>query len=396
MCAGSEDELDQHSRETLKVRSILLLPNILDSAPLRGIIDTDLFQVCWSLPQNQHKSDGEGPYMYEIIFSLWLHAFSTGLKSPKSTNESINLDPRSCCQSLEFLLPLCLKSLALRCSEKKRVELVSSTILDINHLKILDPLLAHLALYLMHEVIDCPDEKFDQQLSQVLMKSDAILEFFTGLLSIIHPAQTAFLIMRYLRTLKDCEEYSNHTNDDQSYAYVKRLTVCKQLRLHAVERLSVMPRFAALNYPYKYNDGGKGKLSEAASWINQSIAQTSDDSLESKEHIIPSLTDQAQPQRHWLADLMLEECFDICLFSCEASISGTVNEVKGGVMSKKTKKQSSMRQRITLNSKDIDRQFSMSLHAITIVYENILRRQAMDIQFQSQHTLRRVAGMCEC
>mmetsp|Transcript_3869 Transcript_3869/g.7417 ORF Transcript_3869/g.7417 Transcript_3869/m.7417 type:complete len:2553 (+) Transcript_3869:270-7928(+) len=394
MYAGSEDEYAQYSRDTLKKHSILLLPNIPNKAPLRGITDTDLFHVYWSLPVSQLKSDGEGPYIYEIIFSFWLHSFSTGLKNPNSANESITIDPRLCFQSFDFLLPLCLKSLALRCSENKNVELVSATILDMNHLKILDPLVAHIALSLMLDVVDYQDEKFNQRLAQILIKSDAILDFFTGLLSIIHPAQTAFLIMRYLRTLKDCEEYSNHTDHDQtSYNYVKRLIVCKQLRLHAVERLSVIPRFAALNYPFKYNDGVKGKMSEASSWINQSISQNSGGGLENKHHEIPSLTDQAQPERHWLADLLLEECFDICIYSCEAAISGTVNEAKGGAISKKTKKQSSMRQKTALNSKDIERQYSISLHAITIAYENILRRHAMSIQFQSRQTLHRIAGM---
>jgi hypothetical protein len=54
-----------------------------------------------------------------------------------------------------------------------------------------------------------------------------------------------------------------------------------------------------------------------------------------------------------------------------------------------------MRQRIVLSADDIIRHQSIAFHAVTIAYESILRKQAMNVKYQAEGVLNRVAGMCK-
>jgi len=388
---GSDDEKDNPPKGNKgKLSKLMYLPNQTLGVLLRGRVSSDPFEVSLTLGSS---ADSREPYFYEIIFTFWLHAFSRRLSQLESEKSPMDIDPQMFLRSMDFLLPLCLKSLALRCSYKDRkTELISSTVLDLKHLDVLDPLIAHIGFSLVLSASDTDGPNFNRELSRSLARSDAVVDFFVGLLSVVHPAQSAFLITRYFRTLNDCEEYSlDHIDveDVRNLQYLQRICVCRHLRLRAAEKLSNLPRFAALNFPFKYHPNSIYNSNEGASWINQNMT----DVPNSGSPIMDPPADDMLPQRHWLAELLLNECFAVCLQSCEAIVVGTVSLVKTAGSTKTRKKQSAMRQRISLSTDDITRHYSIAFHAVTIAYETILRKQAMNVKYQAEGVLNRVAGM---
>lgn len=363
------------------------------SLPLRGL--KDHYKIRWTLSSEPGAENNRSPpYVYEIIFALWLHSMTISVNgdrsAPQSNEKTVRLDPQSFMTNLTFLLPLCLKSLVVRCKDKNaRLELISSTVLDMQHMQILEPLVERIASDLIHKVDSADETSSDKVLSHVLSSSDSLIDFFIGLLAAIHPSQPSWLISNYLVILADFEQ--NGLQDD---AYLNRIRFCRQLRLRLIERLAALPRFIALNYPYKYREYNQTQNRRGLSWIEQTPGVACNQSTSGYQAMISPVLDEFSPHRHWLAELLLNECFAICSQSCEAIVNKSLHRLNHGNSSKDANaKQSVFRRRLQLSPKEISYHESLAYHSITIAYDLILRRHATDDRFQSKEGMSRIAGM---
>jgi len=326
------------------------------------------------------------PYLYETIFALWMQC----CKSKGSVDDS-----KSFLINMDFLLPVCLKSLVLRCvSQRKAIGVVPLIVFDMKHMEILQYLMGAIAEGLITSGAGNTAD-FDLALSKALSMNDFLLEFFVGLLAVIHPSQVSWIIFRYLTKLRECEDEDirigiNDGKDDHSWvtAVQYRLRSSRQLRLRVVEKLSSLPRFIALNFPLKYSSSWQGGAIQSCSWTNQAFESPSS----STNPFLSPYSDGVErlPETHWLAELLSSECFLICSRSCETIVTETISQMKS--RGPKTK-QSSMRQRVILSEVQIAQHHSTALHAVTVVYELLLRNHAIDTRYQTEDARGRISGM---
>jgi len=163
----------------------------------------------------------------------------------------------------------------------------------------------------------------------------------------------------------------------------------------------VLPAFLSLNFPLKFADrpatSQSGSLVKPT-WKMQYIENTTDD-------ICPKLINQSygyasgdsrRPGSGWLARLLTQEGLSVCSLSCEAVVaqamaqieSSDKNQVKDD-SSKSTKQQTSLQ----LARADLLAFQSLAIHAITVVYELLFRRHAMDTRFQTDVLRGRIAAL---
>ena len=390
--------------------------------------------------------DETKPYLYECILALWLQAWLEYIVSAPAMMQARNAVAKKQTSSLrrsilasqetitmfsdnmDVLLPLCLKSFALRCSSNDVTrDPVPSTILDSKHMHVLEPLVDAMAQSLVSKVLrnNAPmpggnvQEDWDTKLVDSLEASDSILDFLVGLLSIVHPAQCSILIFRYFKSLRACENDEDSdeepilmqtlseidgeimsgastTSQGKAIGLAFRRTICsRQLRLRAIERLSTLPRFVALNFPYKYSDRWiPVASSDAASWDCQSPRKGSAGGHEvGKQSPYPDGCERL-PHAHWLADLLANECFAICSQSCEAVVNEAIAQIKASRSDKGRK--SALRNRHggeSLSRSELLRLQSNASHAVSIAYELLVRRHALDERFQSRENRQRIAAM---
>lgn len=385
------------------------------------------------------------PYLYECILALWLQAWleytvsiPTIIQAKAAVkNQTSNLQRDALLSqetilmfsdNMDVLLPLCLKSFSLRCSSNELTrDPVPSTILDSKHMHVLEPLVDSMAQALVSQVLSKVSssaggrgqEDWDTKLVEALEASDAVLDFIVGLLSIVHPAQCSILIFRYFKTLRTCGNddedevpilmqtsssiaegsVSETSNVSQNRAVSSgfRRTVCsRQLRLRAVERLSTLPRFVALNFPYKYSDRWIPLgPSDASSWAFQSSSKKTGDEAKSGKQRCPYPDGYERlPHAHWLAELLVNECLTICSQSCEAVVNEAIAQIKASRSEKGRK--SALRNRnngASLSRSELLRLQSNASHAVSIAYELLVRRHALDERFQSRECRERIAAM---
>jgi len=393
---------------------------------------------------NEKLIDETQPYLYECILALWLQAWLEYTVSvptiiqarAASKNQTSNL-PRNALLSqetimmfsdnMDVLLPLCLKSFSLRCSSNEVTrDPVPSTILDSKHMHVFEPLVDSMAQSLVSKVLRSGpfftggrgQEDWDTKLVDALESSDAVLDFIVGLLSIVHPAQCSILIFRYFKTLRACENdeedeepilvqtsssidegsasETSTASHNRAVASGFRRTVCsRQLRLRAVERLSTLPRFVALNFPYKYSDRWIPLDSaDASSWACQSSNKNIGDGPESGKRCPYPDGYERLPHAHWLADLLANECLTICSQSCEAVVNEAIAQIKASRSDKGRK--SALKNRnsgASLSRSELLRLQSNASHAVSIAYELLVRRHALDERFQSKESRERIAAM---
>ena len=115
--------------------------------------------------------------------------------------------------------------------------------------------------------------KSDKALYNALALSDVFLDFIIGMFSIIHTSQVAHLIHVYFE------------------------------RIRAIEKLTVMPQFIALNFPPKY-----------ASYFKRSH----DCALSSNESTFQFKDNDRLPETQWLATLLGNNCLSTCSICSEA------------------------------------------------------------------------------
>ena len=371
------------------------------------------------------------PYLYEYILALWLHAWlehsmfnhllqqkdsqsSTVLRNAKMTQETAMMFG----ENMDILLPLCLKSFVLRCSAiTKRQESIPTMILDSKHMQVLEPLVEVMARSLVWIALTnsdgSQDVDWDVKLVETLSLSDAVLDFIVGLLSIIHPAQMSIVIFRYFKTLRACENEEDDDSstqngevDDESTSTTNsrrrsdpkflRCVCSRQLRLRAVERLSTLPRFVALNFPYKYGDvvAAPRTSKDVVSWVGQCSKYLMEEKDLSSPCPYPDGHERL-PQAHWLAELLANECFSICSESCEAVVTEAIAQIKAS-RHDKVRKKSALRNhgsKSSLSRADLLRLQSNALHAVTIAYELLVRRHALDERFQAGEIRGRIAAL---
>ncbi len=369
---GSDDESDNISSASNKYS---VLPKMTSTVQLRGVAINSPYKIRFSLSRSI-ETKNQAPFLYEIIFALWLHSFSQKKDSNEVGEVKTGIDPQAFVRNMDFFLPLCLKSLALRCCDKLRIDIVPSVVLDISHVQVLEHLVAHIAVSLVHRAVERSKGCGEQTISRTLLDSDEILDFLIGLLSIVHPAQVSYLISTYFQKLRLSED-----------GRFMNLRGCRHLRIRAVERFASLPRFVALNYPFRYECDNRHRNEQTLSWTNHVLA-------EMPKSISRSIFDEKLPKRHWLAETLLNESFEICFLSCEAIVSGS--QVVTTKPNSPKKKQSAMRQRVPLTNEQLQYHKSISYHAITVVYELLIRKHATNEQCQSKEALSRIAGMCKC
>lgn len=326
--------------------------------------------------------------MYERILAVWLHILSNENASDRELAAKNSAIVKSFLSHIDFLFPLCLKSLTLRLSKSKQpIEVIPSAFLDADHLQILSALFLRIANGLISSAkYNIMDTDFDSVLQTVLTQCDFVVDFITGLFAVIHPQQVSQLVLTFIRSLQDAEDsyYVLERNSDDPYHFMGFLSCCRQLRIRAFERLVSLPNFVAVNFPYKYNNICQTESVSRLSWIEQSIPNG----------FKSPIMDYKVPKRHWLADLVIEDCISIAQKTSETILNGWIPKQKTNKSAKgKSAASSAFRQRIPLSKDLIKHEESIAHNAISIIYDILLRKNALDLRYQRKEAFERIVAM---
>jgi hypothetical protein len=369
-----------------------------------------------------------GEFIYESILVLWLRAWVDHAESknieraqrgadtdhqnrtfviPEFDMESPIEDPLySLFAHMDIILPLCLKSIVLRCSQaiSPLRSRAAKVIVDESHMAILEPFVEMLTRGLMGEALSSLGSTGSERecgLFRAMFSSDILLDFLVGLFAVLHPAHMSVLISKYFKTMTDCEiEHLGTHEGDIVFAWTEesllRVHCARQLRIRAVERLAVLPSFIAINYPTKHS-GHKGSVrAKKTTWK----MQYSDAKCEDPVAVLDFTKDDGDgllPRNAWLADLLTRECLSICALSCEAVVAEAMAVIETHHDTPKVagSKSSSLKNRptATLQRDELLMFQSIAIHAITCFHELLLRRHAMDTRFQKENIRGRIAAL---
>ena len=358
-----------------------------------------------------------GSFLYESIFLLWLRAWldfiEGGIDSSVSVDNKITsfvILPESGSKNdqpifaffanLDFLLPICLKSIVMRYSREISPNYPASTkaIVDDGHLRVLEPFVEMLARGLMGQALAglCSGETLEESLLRALKSSTVVNEFLAGLATVLHAEHIHSLLSKYFRTLRDCE--TEHLGDLSSTDFqwtlenLHRVRSSRQLRLQAIEGFSTMPAFIALNFPRKYTGATPSEKATRADWLHQYVDFDEKDFWNPRVHS-PS---KRAPPSAWLAQLLTREALSICSLSSESVVAEAMAHIEAtsapphGLPASSALKK---RPGATLKREDLLMFQSLSIQAITSVYELLIRRHVMDRRFQKESSRGRIAGM---
>lgn len=358
-----------------------------------------------------------GDYLYESIMVLWLRSWFDRVQNTSGghLNKAIfpipEYDPSitpednifSFYAHMDFLLPLCLKSIVLRYSVEVLPTYPPSTraMLDESHMMVLEPFIEMLTRGLMGQAVaglGSPSNR-DRALLRALSSSELILEFLVGLLTVIHHEHMRILISKYFTTLRNSErEYLGEGFEETDFEWTEErlqyFRCSRQLRIRAIETFAVLPSFLALNYPLRYSRRKVPTSSEKISWMQQHKEMPEDLTLlrVKKNDGIES------PGTGWLAEIILNEGLYICSSSCEA----VALEAKAHRdMSQKDLTQKTFpnvpsiikRPGVSLKRGDVLMFQSIAIHAITCIYELMLRRHAIDRRLQNNCCRESIAAL---
>jgi hypothetical protein len=353
------------------------------------------------------------PFLYEVIFALWVECWTSLATSTNPSHSQIhgtsNDFPHwpyeliqgsynatsdsamafSFTRNVAFFLPLCLKSLGMRCARIDTSNLnVPMTFLDDNHIQILVAVVETIALGLMRQALrgNSGNANADKMLTRSLIDGESVMDFLIGVLTFLHPTQAATFIHSYFNILEECENVSGKAMYEAEGSAKKshlRLTKCsRQLRLHAVERLAAIPAFSKLNFPIKFRGTLPGMKSAPSSWTSQWAGKDVDDDM------IQKYLDEVHrfPPCFWLSKLMMNQCLSICSSSCKMIMLEAEQQ-------EKAEKQGTRKVQSVLLRDDLLRIESMAFHSILIAYQLLIKRQAMDSRFQAIASTSRVAAL---
>jgi hypothetical protein len=348
---------------------------------------------------NLNHSTSTRPFLYEVVSVVWVQAWTSTAASMKSdaqfhgSSSYMPLWPRelvfsghnstsgvfafSFVRNISFLLPLCLKSILLRCAKSNTSkQIVPMTFLDDNHIQVLIALFETIAIGLMRQALSGSSgfANSDQQLTKTLVDCDFVLDFLVGIFAVLHPSQCATILLAYFNILEECNAIECNT----------RLSKCAgQIRLHAVERLAAMPAFARLNFPIMFTGTyPRTKVARSYNWANQDSVIVSGESIVQKDWN----SVQRFPHTHWMSTFLINQCFSICESSCAFLINEATNQANAVKLGRKRGDSGPTRN-------DFCRIESLAFHSILIAYELLIKRQAMDSRFQSVTSSTRVAAM---
>jgi hypothetical protein len=343
-------------------------------------------------------------HAYEPIMGLWLKAWIHH-DSRASKRESVAFPTLKLWEEdsaspiygfyahLDVILPLCLKSMILRCAPLlPDVPSFSRVILDTSHMEILYPIMGVLASSLLGEANAGRD--IEEPLVMALASTDTVLDFLVGLASILHPQQLAELLHQFFKVLREAEAMDIQDEFHWTRDAIRNVRSSRQIRLRAVERFSAIGTFVALNFPLKFTEWKPEAKKNERKWTKQSSdADTKNYSGSNRIHSDIELL----PKSGWLADLLATESLLICSLSCEAFVTEAIahmettqQEVSGSPVSKPTLRH---RPGKSLTKEDLLLFQSIGLHAVTCVHELVIRRHAMDSRFQTERSRSRVASL---
>ena len=303
--------------------------------------------------------------------------------------------------NMNLLLPLCLKSIVIRCSlSTSSSSSDKKVVVDETHMKVLSSMMVMLASCVVAEAAAADDGRKSQSIAVALIRSDAILDFIVGLACVLHPQQLSEIVSVYFKTLRETEIAGKIQGGKQKpFVWdgptLHRVRCSRQLRLHSVERLCTIGPFLAMNYPLKFPEWKGNRKANPPKWTNQNVAD--------RHAEAPALNFAAYddgynllPQNGWLADLLLGEALAVCSLSCEAVVAeamahleSTQPEANGSPSSKALVSRPGK----SLTRVDLLVFQSTAIHAMTIVYELILRRHALDSRFQNEQSRSRIAAL---
>jgi hypothetical protein len=358
-----------------------------------------------------------GSYVYESIMTLWLQAWSDYITNPgqnsgRTSGIAINFLGKGeegnkfakLYLQMDVLLPMLLKSVVLRYGQapKSSKHKGARCIWDEDHVYVFESFIEMLAIGLMGQAMTELQESTEHgTLFDAINACDIILDFIIGLLAVIHPAHMDSLISKFVMTLRKCESDNDGSQGAPSSlkwneATLHRTKCSRQLRLRTVEKLSVLPNFVALNFPQRYSTKHQSLHTKKSTWTMQSeMGKSSDGDSKRTTSRDSSITDGLLPRAGWLASLLTNESLSICALSCETAVTEAIAniETQGSRGNEKTPQRSSRSIQPSLKRSDILMFQSIAIHAISCVYELLLRRHAMDRRFQKESSRGRIAAL---
>ena len=368
-----------------------------------------------------------GDFLYESLMVLWLQTWADHVETrsdgqgafesrggettstiviPDLTMDS-PIDDAMCSfyAHMDVVLPLCLKSIVLRCSNAAHParSLCPKVVLDDRHMAVFEPFVEMITRALIGEAltgITIPDRV--NSLLRSMFSADVVLDFMVGLAAVIHPAHFRVLLVKYFTTLRDCEtEHVQSIDGEVTFAWTEeslhRVQCSRQLRIRAVERFAALPNFVGLNYPTKYASKRAPTRPKNATWQIQCSGIEGEDGLSFEELSGDQEDDGMLPPSGWLAKLLTSESLSVCALSCEAVVAEAMAHIETQNESPQanSSKSSSLKKRptATLKRSDLLMFQSVAIHAITCVHELLLRRHAMDMRFQRDRNRGRIASL---
>ena len=351
-------------------------------------------------------------YSYEVIFVLWAKAWleytaenGTRIHHVLFNQSESDSDNRSLLISSfyahkDLLLPLCMKSMVIRCSSvTSEANSSAKVIVDEYHMQILESVIEMLCQGLMAEALSPDADNPDQALIESLRSVDTVVDFLIGLSSMIHPQQQGIILTTFIKTLRAAEK------DDEDIlagciewnsSTIRRVKASRHLRLRAIEKLSVLASFIQSNFPLKYSPCGALTKERSVSW---NVQNAGDPELIGIASCGSPYSDGAErfPRSGWLACLLTDELLLICSLSCEAVVAEAIahtEATKRQNEGSQSSLQSALQQRPgkMLTRCDLLLLQSLGVHAITCLHELLLRRHAMDTRFQSDQCQGRIAA----
>ena len=332
------------------------------------------------------------------------------LPSPSLTQPAHQSPIFSFFANMDFLLPLCTKSIALRFNIEvlSRFPPWTKALVDEGHLRVLEPFIEMLARGLMGQALSGlkhSEESLDIALLRALESSGVVHDFITGLTAVLHPEHVRSLITQYFRTLRDCE--TEHLGDLSSIDFrwteenLHRVRASRQLRLQAIERFAVFPAFLAMNYPRKFTSPSSSRnqrRTQKSDWLHQCTNASHEDEFVSKPKIQGA--SEKLPRAGWLMEMLTKESLSICSLSSESVVAEAMAHIEvsrheSGSSGAQPTIAPSLKKRpgAALKRSDLLMFQALSIQAITCVYELIIRRHAMDKRFQGESGRGRIAGM---
>ena len=350
-----------------------------------------------------------GLYVYESIMVLWLQAWEDYVSTlHQNASNVINFlgekdnDFAMFHLQIDILLPILLKSICLRYDQMTKTSKQKAVrcILDKDHEHVFESFVEMLAIGLMGQAMTELQQQTEYgTLDDAIDACDHVVDFLVGLFAIFHPAHMEAIISKFIMTLRSCETDHDGSNESIPFEWnetsLHRTKCSRQLRLRTVEKLAVLPNFVALNFPLRYSSKHFSSSAKKSSWTMQYGIDTSPNEYQDHNED-NSIGDGLIPRNGWLASILTNESLSMCALSCEAVVVEAIANIETqDSRNSNTPLQSSLKRRPTafLKRADLLMFQSIAVHAISCVYELLLRRHAMDRRFQKESSRGRIAAL---